>query len=221
MSGNWRFSSGEPWDVYAGVRSADSNTLAGCCVDGLEGAEWMGDQHRVGAVAMGRGLKAAPWGGLWLLLAPQLLLYPSRVCPDDVPLRPREAPPGLPSSQWRGEEEPELASPAVAAESPGCIGGWGLPAPRGGAHPGPPPLRTVKDSLLQLESGGARRRGGHRAKPAEVMPGAKGHVPSCCWLGGPGSPPADPTQHVRPRAKPPTFALRPSQLASALLSQNQ
>lgn len=124
------------------------------------------------------------------------LLPPPRVCPDDVSLRPPRDSSRSANSHRRGEE---LSSPhpAVAAESPGCTGGWGLPAPRGGAHPGPPPLRTVKDSqLLQLEKGGARRRGGHSAKPVEDMQGAKCHVPSRCWLGGPGSPPADPTQQA-------------------------
>lgn len=89
-----------------------------------------------------------------LLPTPSCDPPPTRVCPDDVPLRPPGPLQDCQAPQV-GEEEPELASPAAAAESPEDTGGWGLPAPQGGAYPGPPPLCTVKDSrLLQLERGG-------------------------------------------------------------------
>lgn len=65
----------------------------------------------------------------------------------------------------------------------------------------PTPLHCERLTTPATGKGGARRRGGHSAKPVEDTQGAKCHLPSRCWLGGPGSPPADPTQHVCPEGR--------------------
>lgn len=127
--------------MSAGVRFADQRLPE---LSREDGGRWGTAQPR------SRGDEEGPGSDCHSLYP---LLSPPRVCPDDVSLRPLRGSSRSANSHRRGEE---LSSPhpAVAAESPGCTGGWGLPAPRGGAHPGPPPLRTVKDSqLLQLEKG--------------------------------------------------------------------
>lgn len=134
--------------ISAGVRLAGHRLPELPLEDG--GRCW--GQRSLGAGVMRKGLATGSFAGSDChSLYP--LLSPPRVCPDDVSLRPLRGSSRSANSHRRGEE---LSSPhpAVAAESPGCTGGWGLPAPRGGAHPGPPPLCTVKDSqLLQLEKG--------------------------------------------------------------------
>lgn len=112
-------------------------------------------------------------------------LSPPRVCPDDVSLRPPRGSSRSANSHRRGEE---LSSPhpRSSCRKPRMYWRMGPACTLGRCPPRtPPPLRTVKDSqLLQLEKGGARRRGGHSAKPVEDMQGAKCHVPSRCWLAG-------------------------------------
>lgn len=113
------------------------------------------------------------------------------------------APPGLPSSHRWGEEEPELASPRHSCREPRMHWRMG-PACTPGRCPPRTPTPPHCERLTAPATGkrGACRQGGPSAKPAEVLQDPKCHVPSRGRRGGLGSPPADPTQHVCPGAKP-------------------